>query len=92
MKANSYKTQKEAKQQALIYLKAVQKHINNLALLIQNTDNFIDALSESQIARNYLNKSNKAILKDELIKRYTSMNKNNNKDIRKIIKIFSLYQ
>lgn len=92
MKANSYTTQKEAKQQALIYLKAVQKHINNLALLIQNTDNFIDALSESQIARNYLNKSNKAILKDELIKRYTSMNKNNNKDIRKIIKIFSLYQ
>lgn len=92
MKTNSHTTQKEAKQQALIYLKAVQKHINNLALLIQNTDNFIDALSESQIARNYLNKSNKAILKDELIKRYTSMNKNNNKDIRKIIKIFSLYQ
>lgn len=92
MKANSHTTQKEAKQQALIYLKAARKHINKLALLIQNTDNFIDALSESQIARNYLNKSNRAILKDELINRYSSLNKNNKEDIGKIIKIFSLYQ
>lgn len=92
MKSNYPTTQKKAKQQALIYLKAAQKHINKLALLIQNTDNFIEALSESQIVRNYLNKSNRAILKDELINRYSSMNKNNNEDIGKIIKIFSLYQ
>ena len=93
MKSNFTSKQKVTKQQALIYLKEAQRHIKKLTLLIQNTDDFSAALIESEIARNYLKKSNKVLLKDEFIKGFNSLNKgNNNKNTEEIVKIFSLYQ
>lgn len=86
------KSQNEAKEQALLYLKAAQKHLHKLEQLMQRGDNCIEALTESQIARNYLKQSSKVILQDEFIKSFAVLknDENNEESIKKIVKIFSL--
>lgn len=86
------KTSTEAKEQALLYLKAAQKHVNKLVHLMQKGDNCIEALNESQIARNYLKQSSKVLLKEEFITNVVGLKKdaNNEEHIKKIVKIFAL--